>query len=841
MAEQPKIIYDVVTSFPQGMNSGVAVEMLPKTQCAFSDNVTFRGDSATDRPPFRRVKLSDSIDSILKDAFNGGLFQGGGSYKPDFVSEVLVCSIAGRQFKILPSSDPSVDSTGSEISIAGDLNPPNVSPVWFDQAELFGIWQDGKSVPIFYDNVSSRRSEITVLPVGVVSAPVAVPPIGGVVDVVLNADYTGLLNSVLRLDELDSSGNVRQSANYIVTKMGGNIAQYQVVLKNLSGIAGTTYSNGNSLVVEPSNLGNIKTISSSTATGKYTLILTADIPKYAVKNMKILVGADSFTITSVDKNFKTVSIQRDSSTAHNLSVGENVTLKGLNAPNVNVGTLESSFSAPSIDSNVTIFLTDQFTSPNGTDLFIGSDQFLVISSAANQPASNATITLKNLNDEAELNPVTNTYFQILAGSTLYNLQELPIGRMGVYGEGRTWIGGQDGITYGASDIVGGSSGSPVYNGRDAVLKFEENNKLKGGGLFRIPSSGETITAMIFPSTMDTSLGQGKLQIFTNQNVFSCNAPIDRTTWQNLTNPLQTVSLKGAGAASQWAVEASNSDILFRCPTGELRSMLLAQLNFNKWGNTPISREMQRVIVSENDDLMNFCSSITFDNRSIVTANPSQGLNGVYWRGLIVLNFDTISSLQGKSPSIYDGLWTGLNVLQLVRFKSVERAFAFCVNTTTNLLEIWELLPTGSEHFDDGSAQIQWSFETPAFFLGETTKYNGTVLKLENGEISIHDAIGVVNFKVQYKSDYDSCWRDWHSWSICADQCDDSTDSYPQYRRPMSFGKPKMKDCNINTDMPTNYGDFFQVRVFIQGHCVVTKIRLAASLQPKIGFYPPICQ
>lgn len=840
--EQPKIVYDIATSFSRGINSGIAVEELPKNQAAFAVNTTFRGDYATDRAPVRRVKLDSTIDALLQDAFKQGLFQGGGSYKPDFVSEVLVCSIAGRQFTILPSADPTIESTGTEITIPGDSNPPNIAPVWFTQAEQFGIWQDGQSIPLIYDGTSQRRSEVKVTARGVISAagPYPVPPINGTVDVVLNAAYTGLLNSVLRLDEVDASGNVRKSANYMVTKVGGNVAQYEVVLKNLSANTGTTYSNGNSLVVQPSNLG--KVVSVTLSNGKYTTTLTADIPKYAVKGMSVLINNNSFVIASVDKNFKFFSLTKPSDASIPAPiVGQSVTLKSFNAPNVTVGVLESTFAAPAVGASGSAFLIDNFTYPNGTILFIGNDQFEVISSTTNPPASNTTVTLQNLNDIADLDPVTNTYFKIEAGSTLYNLPEIPIGRMGAYGMGRVWLSLQDGITYIGGDIVNGSSGSPAYAGRDAVLKVVENTHLANGGTFNIPSSGDTITAMLFTATMDKALGQGPLQVFTNRNVFSCNTPTDRTLWANLVNPIETQSLKGAGASSQWATINENADILFRSPNGLLRSMLLAQLNFNKWGNTPISHEIERVIVSEDDDFMNFCSAITFDNRWLITSNPSQGANGVFWQGLIALNLDNISSLQEKSASIYDGLWTGLNILQIVKFNSVDRAFAFCVNTTTNELEIWEFLPTGSEHFDDGKIPIPWAFETPAFFLGQTAKNPGTVLKLENGAISVRDIIGEVVFKVQYRADEDSCWRDWHSWKVCAKQSTDTTVTNPQYRRPMSFGKPNMSACNTNTDMPINYGDFFQVRVEVLGHCIATKIRLMASLQPIQDFTPPLCK
>jgi len=815
-----------------GCNSGVAVEELPKSQCAFANNATFRGDFATDRPPVRKIKVSADIDSLLQDAFKQGLFQGASNYKPDGGFEQLACSIAGRLFVIEPNSTDG--ATGKEITIAGDLNSANLSPVWMDQAERWLIINDGSSVPIFYDGTSSRRSEVDVVLQGTTSADFVTPPIGGTVDITLAAPYTGLLNSVLNLDEVDTTGNVIRTAHFMVTKVNGNSTAYTVVLKNLSDTEATEPIS-TQLVIRPQNLGYVSTFSHPSFFDWSTesATLTAPVPSYVAIGNKVQIGGDGiWTIQTISADRKTLGLKQDGTNFSGASP-KNVILLGSTLPDAVAGVLGADFTVPPIGSNATASLVSEYTNLDGQILFLNSGQYQVISHATSPPVASNSVTVQNLNDDISTS--------VKSGSKFYNLPELPIGRMGTYGMGRVAQSGQSGISFLMGDIVGGSSGSPAYDERDAVLKVTENLKLANGGEFNIPSSGDTITALLYTATMDKALGQGALQIFTNKNVFSCNAPADRTTWQNLTTPIETQSLKGAGASSQWAVTNENSDILFRCPTGELRSMLLAQLNFNKWGNTPISREMQRVIVSENRSFLNFDSAIEFDNRWLVASNPVQSPNGIYWQGLMAMNFDTISSLQGKSASIFDGLWTGLNVLQLVRFKSVERAFAFCVNTVENKLEIWEFLQTGSEHFDDGKIPIPWSFETPAFFLGATTKYRGTILRLDNGAISVRDIIGRVNFKIQYRMDNDSCWHDWHKWPICAKQSTDPNVTNPQYRKPMSFGNPSMAGCNVNTDMPPNLGDFAQVRVFVEGHCVVTKIELMASLQSRPDFTTPLCQ
>ena len=70
------------------------------------------------------------------------------------------------------------------------------------------------------------------------------------------------------------------------------------------------------------------------------------------------------------------------------------------------------------------------------------------------------MTLLNLNDTRYL-----TGYQFNAGTpanpaAIFNLPELPPGRMGAYNQGRVWQSGANGISFIAGDIVGGPSGSP---------------------------------------------------------------------------------------------------------------------------------------------------------------------------------------------------------------------------------------------------------------------------------------------------------------------------------------------------------------------------------------------
>ncbi len=274
--------------------------------------------------------------------------------------------------------------------------------------------------------------------------------------------------------------------------------------------------------------------------------------------------------------------------------------------------------------------------------------------------------------------------------------ELPIGRMGAYVQGRNWISSPDGKFFIAGDLVGSSSGTQQYNFRDAVLKWSQNTTQ-----FNIPGGAGQINCIVALSALDASLGQGPLQILCDNDIFNCSAPTDATQWAAVTTPILSESAIGFGGVGQNAAVVSNGDLILKSGDATIHSLKLARQDFNQWGNLPISQEVNRVTDQENINLLNFITAAICDNRCLMSCAPTVGKAGVYSQGVVALDFDVTSSLQGKLPSVYDGVWKDLNFLQIItgKFNKVDRTFAFSLNTETNTVELWEILKTG--HFDNG--------------------------------------------------------------------------------------------------------------------------------------------
>lgn len=409
--------------------------------------------------------------------------------------------------------------------------------------------------------------------------------------------------------------------------------------------------------------------------------------------------------------------------------------------------------------------------------------------------------------------------------------EIKPGKCGTYGMGRNWYALTDERSFRATDLVFGASGTAAEDYRDAVLKETENTFLNGGGDFTTPQNAGGIKGLRFIANLDTSLGQGPLMVCTPNQIFSVQAPLDRTQWQNLENPIQTIALIANGALGQKNTILVNGDLFFRAKDG-IRSFKMARAEFGQWSNTPQSQEMNRVLERDDQWLLNYGSAILFDNRIIVTASPAFTNHGVYHRGTVALDLDLLGSMSQKLPPAYDGLETGLNVLQLVTgdFKAGQRAFAFHL-TTGNKIELYEI--TKDEKFDNTDDPISWVIETRSFTFGSPFELK----KLEGGDIWIDRLTGTGTFKVYYRSDQNPCWQFWQEWEECATYrdceaidpltgCQTVLNFSEQFRPRMGLAQPN-DDIEAVTGRPYRNGYEFQLRLEFTGFFRLKQVRLKA--------------
>lgn len=822
---QPAELIDGIFAFPGGVNRGVAPLLLakegPGAQLGDAVNCTLRGDFVQPRPPFQQIALDADLPSAL--------FQGAAYYKPDAGLESIMAALGGRLFQITPGTQGSAQASVVEQTIPGDPNPADAPQAWLWQSESWLIWNDGSSIPIFFDQSStptSRRS-LQYQP-GNYTVAQATFTIGtsGTAVLQLSAPYT---------NGPDFSMSINGDAGYIFNPQTG----VELVLVNSNDTPGRQSPGGVTVIFNPRYGGTVVSgavvVKQTYVNDKLHPIVTTSVASLSLNQVYPGALGDSIQIDGFQYPFTVTEITGSNIVAqNNVGIGGNpvgATVSVLKfAPSYVAGvTLASSagaFTAPIHGGTVTIELQSSWPTSIvvGQYVFISGHRYQ-IQSINNNVTSTVVVTSNGTGGTYSLGA------PIVSGQAG---DELPPGRMGAYVLGRNWMALPDGQSFIASDLVGYSSGSKQYQFRDAVLRISSNQQLIGGGAFRVPSAGQSITAICSMSVINAALGQGPVQVFTSNTGFSCNAPVDQTKWQSLASPILPENIIGSGATSQASTVQNNGDILYRAPDGD-RSLLLDQIAFNQWGNVPFSRELQPVYDEDDPALLSYESAAIFDNRRLEGVHPVLGGVGYFFDTITALNFVPLSSLRGKQPSIWDGTWTGLNMLQFVtgNFNSVKRCFAVAYNSDKNTIELWEVLTSRQNH----KTAIEWQFETPVIDFGGKDPRRHVLKKMKDGELYIDQIVATtdengnpfgLHFDVFLRPDYDTTWHPWLSWDVPV---------LPSYQPRMGLGEPP-SDEDPATMMPFRQGYTFQVKIVIQGQCRFLGARFQAAVVPETEFAAP---
>lgn len=447
--------------------------------------------------------------------------------------------------------------------------------------------------------------------------------------------------------------------------------------------------------------------------------------------------------------------------------------------------------------------------------FVQAEKFLVI-----QAGDNATLPL--IWDNATMRRSNGI------GGAPPN--EIPAATAMDYYMGRLWYA--QGRTYSAGDIVGGESGTSANDFRDAVLRVTENPLALGGDGFTVPTNAGNIRALKHSANLDTALGQGNLYVFTRKVIYALTVPVTRVEWSQSKEPLQRVVQITNGTYGDRCIAQINGDLFYQSTDG-IRSLLLAIRYFQQWGNTPISENENRVLQFNDRSLMRFASAIEFDNRLWQTALPVDTVNGVASQAIIPLDFDLISSLQEKLPPAWEGMYEGLDVLQMFSgdFGGRERAFAVISSRVDDSIQVWEF--TDAERFENGDNRVNWFIETPAYIFGKEFELK----TLNGGEIWFDKLFGTVQVLVEYRVDADPCWIFWHETTICAARstCEDVHNPicYPEqgfregYKWPITLPEPPLNPCQEMNSRPSNIGYQFQVKITLKGWCRIRGILVHA--------------
>ena len=430
--------------------------------------------------------------------------------------------------------------------------------------------------------------------------------------------------------------------------------------------------------------------------------------------------------------------------------------------------------------------------------------------------------------------------------------EIPIGTAMAYGLGRIWVANSAQNGFAASDLIYGPSGTPGERYKDSILKFTENSWLAGGNWFSVPEESGLITGMKFIANLDVVLGQGPLQVFTENGSFSVRVPANRLEWNlfgydetgalgpTAIDPIQTVSLKEEGATSDTSIVTINSDFFFRARSG-VRTFQLFRRQFGTWANTPISQPVDWAIKTDPQPLLQYASAVLFDRRFICTCAPQVEDRGVVHKGLISMDFELSNWAENRPPD-WDGLWTISFAYQIIagNHDGNDRCFYYTRNQDGEV-ELFEVDPFA--HQDQSAATmptlIRWAYETNEIaFQTEQSAGLFDLKRLWGAEVRVSNMEGEVEFRMRWKPDRHPCWFKWAFWEECAPtgadceyinrgECRDWTTAKPQNRSAMGIPQPPDVCVNVDGIQARNFYTI-QIRLDVRGYCKVNAIRLIAE-------------
>lgn len=416
-------------------------------------------------------------------------------------------------------------------------------------------------------------------------------------------------------------------------------------------------------------------------------------------------------------------------------------------------------------------------------------------------------------------------------------REVPPGGSMDYWQGRLWVQ-MGNRTFSAGDIVYGPSGTAPYNKEDSVIKWQENVYLSGGGTFNVPARAGNIRALRHTANLDNTLGEGPLYVFTTDAIYSMVVPITRNDWQAVTAntlPLQRMVQQRYGASSDWSIVPVNTDLFYKAYDG-VRSLQVATRFMHQWGQVPLSRNENRALAFDDRALARWASAMEFDNRLLTTIMPFQTPRGVAHKGLIPLDFDLITALDERQPPAWEGMYEGIDFLQITKSASggLERAFSFAVGRENKKIQIWEM--TNYQKFEEADQKrVGWYFETPAYTWGDPFKMK----RLDGAELWLDKILGTIDITVYYRPDQSACWIKWHSWQECeaTTSCEDVVNPvcYPTqpycegFRATRQLPVPPVKNpSGSNPGRPSDIGYQFQLKIEIKGWCRFRGIVLYAQ-------------
>ncbi len=421
--------------------------------------------------------------------------------------------------------------------------------------------------------------------------------------------------------------------------------------------------------------------------------------------------------------------------------------------------------------------------------------------------------------------------------------QIPVSTMGTYNQNRFFIANE------GTELTGGD---PVGNQLtpEAPVTFTEiftssSPYVNQSFSLSTDDTSHPISAMGFIQQLDQNTGIGPMFVATEKNVFFYKTNQPRANWTQ--GDFSGLLLANAGIAGQRAFVNVNSDLLFMSPEGQVHALSTARNTATKWGNTPISREVNNYLTFYDKSLAGLAVLGQFDNRIFISANPyrvqaqtrdGEAVIDFAHGGFVVLEIESLATLLTEGTPVWAGLWTGVNPTEIITvggrcfITSKDGNGRFGYNT------LYELKKDSTFDIVNGrKRRVRSICYTRQYNFGKDYEQ-----KQEHTVVThLQSLKGKVDYKVERKPSHSEEWSLWGEWQY---EAPTSTpfipDDYlingfaPHQLKHVVFGDPAVDTCNPVTSEYYNTFSATQLRLTVEGEdWVLEDIKIEAQERPML--------
>jgi len=410
--------------------------------------------------------------------------------------------------------------------------------------------------------------------------------------------------------------------------------------------------------------------------------------------------------------------------------------------------------------------------------------------------------------------------------------EVPVGKQMAFGHGRLFV----------ASIANGFIAGDIDKRETPldVLRFSEETYLNESGAFLLPYWMGEITMMSLLPILDQGIGLGPLMVSGRHGMMAYAIDVFRDEW--LDTDIGAVVMMNAGSMGHRSAAIVNSDIWFRGSEG-LRSFRVTRDEFNKFSNSPSSREVNAILDPDTSWLLHAASVELHDNRIWMTAHPENvtqenpdGSAGrdIRHRGLVTLDFDPVSTITQSGNPAFDGLHTGPFPTSIVT-GSLDGLDNLWVWSKDNgyINRLYRLQEESHDwlRLDAFDKQIESKIVTRQMDFG-----NELTLKLICGlDVWVADIRGDVTVKAYWRPDGTKEWIEWKTPVLLrgtmeapATSSNGPAEVFTQDRIAIRFGEMSNQYCPPGRGRDTEGFYIAQVMLVWTGHMELVRIRAFAK-------------